>query len=162
MNEKSKKLNAFDIVFILIIAAAAIALFFYFRNSGGAEEVELGDTVTYVLEIGSTDPEIAEAISVGDNITDGTTKISLGTVTDVEIKKVENLTLDYESGRYILTDIPDKVAVRLTVEADITESASEILVEGQTAIRVSAGFSILGPGYVTYASVVYIERGAVK
>lgn len=161
MNEK-RKLNTFDIVFILIIVAAAAVLFFYFRGQGDGWETEIGDTVTYVLEVSSTEQEVADSIRPGDNIVDGTTKISLGTITDVEIGEVQNSTLDYESGGYILTDIPGKVSVRMTVEADITESASGILVEGQTDIRVSTTFSVVGPGYVATASVVYIERGAVK
>jgi len=162
MGEKKRGVNTFDIVFILIILAAAVFLFFYLRDSAGEGELEIGDKVTYVLEIGSIETDTADKISAGDNLIDATTKISLGRITDVDIRKVENLTLDYEVGKYILTELPDKVAVRMTMEADIEETAMEILVEGQTDIRVSYTYNILGPGYVTTASVVSIERGTVS
>lgn len=162
MKEKSRKINAFDIVFILIILAAAVVLIIYFMNKSKSTDNELGDKVTYVIEIVATDQEVADAINVGDNITDSTTKSSLGTVIAKEYKEAESINFDYNEKRYILEKYPDKIAVRMTVEADITESKDEISVGGSVPIRVSYSFGIRGPGYTTYGSVVEIVRGAVE
>lgn len=156
---KNKKINAFDVVVIIVIVAAVIGLLVYMGTSGNGEESEVGDTATYVLEIGSIDPWVAEAISAGDELVDITSKNNLGTVIDVEIHPAESLNLDYDSGQYIVTTIPDKVKVLLTVEADVTESASDILVEGVQSIKVSNSFSIQGPGFSANASVINISRG---
>lgn len=156
---KNKRLNIFDVVVIIVIVAALIGLLVYMGTSSNNEEIKIGDTVTYVLEIGSTDEWVANAISVGDDLVDATTKNNLGTVTGVEIHPSEELSLNYDIGEYTITTIPDKYKVLLTMEANITESASDILVEGELSIKVSDTFSLLGPGYSATASVINISRG---
>jgi len=156
---KNKRINTFDVVVIIVIAAALVGLLIYINTGSSGEDSEVGDTATYVLEIGSTDQSVADVISVGDELVDITSKNNLGTVTDVEIRPAESLNIDYDSGEYVVTTIPDKVKVLLTVEAAVTEGASDILVEGVLSIKVSNTFSIQGPGYSSAASVINISRG---
>lgn len=156
---KNKKINAFDVAAIIVIIAAISGLVLYFRSTSSSKDIELGDKVTYVLEVGSTTQDTADAISIGDELFDITTKNALGTVTDKEILQAVDLTLNYETGEYIITPIPERVKVLITVEAPITESATAIRVDGVQMIKVSYSFSVQGSGYTVTASVTNILRG---
>lgn len=156
---KNKKINAFDVAVITVIIAAIAGLVLYFRFTASSNDTELGDKVTYVLEVGSTMLDTADAISVGDEIFDVTSKNALGTVIDKEVLQAVDLTLNYETGEYITTPIPEKVKVLMTVEASVTESAPAIRVDGVQMIKVSYTFSVQGSGYNVTASVTNILRG---
>ena len=105
------KLNFFDAVIILIIlAAGAVALWLLYKpGDASSASVSSDGTVTYTVELTNMLPDAAEKIKEGDIVSDNVQKYTMGTVQSVEIQPYTVSVKDYNTGNYVISQVPDRV-----------------------------------------------------
>ena len=151
MEKKRKHPNFIDIAFVVLIAAVALAAYFLSHSSteAAAETVKR----SYVVELTQLDTDMAGSVAVGDSVTDNVKNYDLGTVTAVEVIPYTTSALDEAAGLYHMSEVPGKITLLVTIEADTTETASEInTVSGHplrigTSVSCSVG-SLTAAGYI--------------
>ncbi len=149
-----KKFTFIDVLIVIVlIAAIAICAVMFLPRLGASESAEAEFTVL----VSSQDPEVAEAMSVGDTVTLSYTDKDSGTVTDVRTELAESMTFDSINGEYRLEDVEGKVDIYVTVKADVSVSDTYIKA-GDTIIRVGSKIPLRGKGYVASGYVIELEE----
>lgn len=148
---KRKHPNFFDIIFVVLIVAVALAAYaLSHRESAAVAETTLR---SYVVELAGLEPEMADCVAVGDSVTDNIKNYSIGTVTNVEVRPQTTYAPDEEAGIIRETEVPGKINLYVTVEAQtidgekqITTDSGYVLQSGKT-ISCSLG-SLTSGGYI--------------
>ena len=144
-NKKKFKINFFDIVIILIVVCVGAGVYFFTHKSPPAATKKL----TYVVELN---------IRIGDDLTENTKNYNMGKVVDVETVPYSKITPDYENNAYVDSVDPYYSTVLITVEADVTETASSYAVDGQYVVRAGTQVFVKGEGYAGEGYIVKINR----
>ena len=87
-------------------------------------------------------------------------KYKMGIVEDVKISPAQELVKDYETGRIILSDIPEKYTAVVKMTAEGTETDSALTVAGGYEVRAGISVTARGPGYYGSGMILSVERGA--
>ena len=153
-NKKKFKINFFDIVIILIVVCVGAGVYFFTHKSPAATTKKL----TYVVELNKTTPGLEDYIRIGDNLTENTKNYNMGKVVDVETVPYSKITPDYENNAYVDSVDPYYGTVLITVEADVTETASSYAVDGQYVVRAGTEAFVKGEGYAGEGYIVKINR----
>lgn len=156
-NKKTKKIsfNFFDIIIvILIVALAAGVCFIKIRSSNDSGETK---TVEYTIELNDLTTDPSDIIKQGDELTDKIKKNTMGNVKSFEVTHMEKYGIDAD-GSNVLSEVPDLYMAEIVVEAECTESDSDITTTGGYKIKVGQSVNILGPGYTGSGYVVGINR----
>ena len=153
-NKKKFKINFFDIVIILIVVCVGAGVYFFTHKSPAAETKKL----TYVVELNKTTPGLEDYIRIGDDLTENTKNYNMGKVVDVETVPYSKITPDYENNAYVDSVDPYYSTVLITVEADVTETASSYAVDGQYVVRAGTEVFVKGEGYAGEGYIVKINR----
>ena len=141
-NKKKFKINFFDIVIILIVVCVGAGVYFFRHKSPAAATKKL----TYVVELNKTTPGLEDYIRIGDDLTENTKNYNMGKVVDVETVPYSKITPDYENNAYVDSVDPYYSTVLITVEADVTETASSYAVDGQYVVRAGTEVFVKGEG----------------
>ncbi|MCD8390530.1 MAG: DUF4330 domain-containing protein [Firmicutes bacterium] len=143
--EKSKaKFSVIDAVIILVVLAAIAVgvkmLLPRFISSGETKTVEC------TVLLSSTEKELAEAMSEGDNVTISLTEKDGGTIKAIEVKNAERSTFDSMSGAFVTQELENKFDIYVTIEleAEITDTAIQT---GTTVLKVGSEIPVRGKGY---------------
>ena len=148
---KRKHPNFFDIIFVLLIAAVALTAYVLSHQESAA----VAETTprSYVVEFAGLKPEMADCVAVGDSVTDNVKNYAIGTVTNVEVLPYTMYTTDEEAGVIRATEVPGKITLYVTVEAQtidgekqITTDSGYVLQSGKS-ISCSLG-SLTSGGYI--------------
>ena len=150
--------NLFDIIVIVIIVALAILLFFI-REERTAQESTSAGTVTYTLELVGMQNGAADLIGEGDQLVDKVKKYNIGTVVSVEVMPTYRQVYDYVNGGLVESLVDDQQTAIIVVEAECTESSSQITVDGGYVIRAGLTASVRGPGYWGTGYIMSVDRG---
>lgn len=153
-NKKKFKINFFDIVIILIVVCVGAGVYFFTHKSPVAATKKL----TYVVELNKTTPGLEDYIRIGDDLTENTKNYNMGKVVDVETVPYSKITPDYENNAYVDSVDPYYSTVLITVEADVTETASSYAVDGQYVVRAGTEVFVKGEGYAGEGYIVKINR----
>ena len=153
-NKKKFKINFFDIVIILIVVCVGAGVYFFTHKSPAASTKKL----TYVVELNKTTPGLEDYIRIGDDLTENTKNYNMGKVVDVETVPYSKITPDYENNAYVDSVDPYYSTVLITVEADVTETASSYAVDGQYVVRAGTEVFVKGEGYAGEGYIVKINR----
>ncbi len=124
-----KKFNIVDGVILVIALAliAALVLFYFNINSKKADGNEGLNTVKlgFDIEVINLSKEAAEFFdsSVNKSVQFGKTSTGTGIIEKIEILPYKIITSNQEDGEYLMTEIPDKYTVKVTIVSDVIKTA---------------------------------------
>ena len=159
MEKRGKRgiFNLFDIIVIVIVLALAAVLLFV-RAERSGEEASSG-TVVYTMEFEGMRNGAADLISEGDQLVDKVKKYNIGTVLSVDIEPTVRQVNDYVNGGLVESVVDDQQTATIVVEAECTETSSQITVDGGYIIRAGLTVSVRGPGYWGTGRIISVDRG---
>lgn len=111
---KSKKINAFDLVIVLILAVVILFAIWRFQGNSGNQKI-VQDNIMISIEAKENDPEILAFIEEGDMVYDGVSKQALGTIAAVHEKPSYQLVENHQAKAIEMTEIPNKIDVVIEV-----------------------------------------------
>ena len=154
MEKKKRRPNLIDIVFLLLIVGVVMVAYFLIHGS----DVENTVTRSYVVELTDLYPDMADAVSVGDSVTDNVKNYDMGTVTAVEVTPYTVVALDEANGIYRETEVPGKITLLLTIEAETTETEQTISTASGYELRVGTSVSCTVSGLTGSGYIIGLER----
>ena len=154
MGKRPLRISLFDIIIIAIIICCGFAVYFLTGKEVAAQTKKL----RYTIELTDLPEGFSEKIEVGDSITDNIKNYHMGTVVDVEAEPYKKLLEDPVNGRKVEAEIPGRETAVITLEADVTESDSELRVNGSYLVRTGLEVAAKGPGYAGNGYILTIER----
>lgn len=154
MNKK-KHLNIIDIILILLILAVAAAAYFISHR-----DVQPQQTVpcSYVIECYDLAESMADTVKVGDSVTDNVRNYYMGTVTKVVAAPCLQEALDEEEGILRQEEVPGRINLLITVQADTLPSDSAIYTDSGYLVRIGSEVSCSAGQLYCVGSIVGIER----
>lgn len=153
----SNKINFFDLIIlaVVIIAIIVISVMYYSKEK---KVVNNATKMTYVLELVSNPLGFSELIKVGDNLSDSVKNFPMGKVINVEKTPQKTIVNDLVNNIILENEIPDKERVVLTVEADVVDNGTDLLIENSYDIRVGKDIYVKGNGYAGVGYILEIKR----
>ena len=146
MNGRKVKFNAIDAVIILILAAVVGVLLYSFVFS--EKEAETPDvttrTIQYVVEAQNLDEHFDQLVENGQPVQDAVGRKSIGKVVGVQAVPFEKITFSYDTGRETVSEAEGRINLRITIEAEVTETDRAFTVDG-CEIRVGQQYSLILP-----------------
>ena len=161
--DKSKKqrgrsiFNLFDII-VILIAVALAALLFFMRQEQQNESSTAG-TVRYTLELTGMLNGSADLIEPGDQLVDKVKKYDIGKVVSVQVDTTVQRAYDLENGGIVETPMAGQQTATIVVEAECTETSSQIIVDGGYIVAAGMEASLRGPGYWGSGYIMSVDRG---
>lgn len=157
MEKKRRRPNWIDIALIVLIAAVALAAFLISR---GEEQSVTIETVkrSYTIELSGLDPYAVDCVNVGDSVTDKVRNIPIGTVTAVETVPYTSAVTDKENLVIRQVEVPDKINLIVTVEADTTETSQQIATSSGYPIKVGSSVSCTVGTLRATGFIIEVER----
>ena len=154
VENKKHKINIFDIVVVIVVAVIAIAGYKYLHR----EKIAETKTIRYTFEMIDNYEGFSDLIHVGDDITDNVKNYYMGKVVDVKSEPYTKLVNDIETGTVKEAVVPNRERDLVTVEANVTESASDLKVNGYDTVKVGLEVAVKGNGYAGRGYILNIER----
>lgn len=154
MEKKRWRINLFDIVIILVVLCLGIALYAFTHKTVVVETKK----VTYQLEMIECPEGFAEKIHVGDKLTDNIKNYHMGTVVAVEAEPATKLGDDRVNGAIVERPLPGLETIKLTVEANVTESNSDLKVDGGYVVKAGKEIAVKGNGYAGKGYILTVNR----
>lgn len=154
VENKKHKINIFDIVVVIVVAVIAIAGYKYLHR----EKIAETKTIRYTFEMVDNYEGFSDLIHVGDDITDNVKNYYMGKVVDVKSEPYTKLVNDIEMGTVKEAVVPNRERDLVTVEANVTESASDLKVNGYYTVKVGLEVAVKGNGYAGRGYILNIER----
>ncbi len=155
MERKKFRVSGIDVVFVVLILAVVLGAYWLIHRDGG-------DAVprkrSYVIELTELDASMADAVAVGDTVTDNVKNYHMGTVTDVTVTAAVADVLDEESGILREAEVPGKITLLVTVEADTTETDQTITTTGGFDLRIGTSVSCSVGGLTATGFIVGLDR----
>jgi len=153
------KLSVLDIIIIIAaIAALGLVLLLLYADRGSitlsaGKPVEL----EYVLQLSNIEEKPAYAVQVGETVMETVEKHTIGTITAVSVEPYEATTNDYANGGKVMSPIPDRYFVNITIKVNVRDNGEEFAVDG-FAIRANSSISVSGPDWTGLGLVTSIVR----
>lgn len=154
VENKKHKINIFDIVVVIVVAVITIAGYKYLHR----EKIAETKTIRYTFEMIDNYEGFSDLIHVGDDITDNVKNYYMGKVVDVKSEPYTKLVNDIETGTVKEAVVPNRERDLVTVEANVTESASDLKVNGYYTVKVGLEVAVKGNGYAGRGYILNIER----
>ena len=82
----------------------------------------------------------------------------MGTVVAVEAEPHKAVFADYKNGKYSEGEISELETVIITLEADVSETDSALIVDGNYVVRAGKEIAVKGQGYAGKGYIVSVER----
>lgn len=139
MEKKKKRPNFIDIIFVLLVLGVILVAWFLIHGSQGAS----ADTVTrsYVVELLELNPDMADYLAVGDKVKDNIKNYDIGIVTNVEEIPAIATVVDEETGVIRVAEIPGKITLVVTIEAQTVETEKAISTVSGYDLRIGTAVS---------------------
>ena len=162
--EQNKKafrlhLNLFDAIVILVAVAVAGVLLWSQVKPAAPSAAPAAEKIQYTIVLKKTVPGTGEQVQPGDALVDVVKNYELGNVVSSETVPAKDFAIDTENGRYVLTDVPNKEDIYITVESSAVISDEAVTVGSGYDVRVGEDIYVRGPGYLGSGKVYAIERG---
>lgn len=154
MERKKWKPNFFDIIIVIVVVALAGGVYLFTRKETAVETKPL----TYRLELAECPSGLGDKIMVGTELTDNVKNYPMGKVIAVETKQSVRLGEDKINARLVESPIEGYEDVIITVEAQVTESASEYKIPSGYVVRAGKDVAVKGNGFAGKGYILSIER----
>lgn len=138
--KKKVRFNIIDLLLILIAVSVVAALLYVFLPNSFIKNIFADDNVTiqYAIEFKGVDEAFLESIKENDIVINSVTKAEIGTVTAVDYStQYTELKYDEESGNAVLSVVPNKHNVIVTITAQATYDADKGYTVG--GLRIAVG-----------------------
>lgn len=146
MNNRKLRFNAIDILILLFLAAAVAVILYVFVF--GVEKNEIPENtrkdIHYVIEINNLDENLSDAVKTGQAVQDAIERKSIGIVSGVEAIPYRKISFDAVNGRETVSEVADRITLRITIEASAEETDRAFTVDG-CEIRVGELYSLMLP-----------------
>jgi len=154
---KRLKINFFDVAIIAIVAVVAIAVLGinYVKQK---DHVATGNTIKYVLELNDNPIGFSDLIKAGDSLTDNIKNYNMGKVVSVEGAPNLRFGSDLVNGKIVETEVKSRERVFVTVEAIVTDTGADLLIDGLYDVRVGKEVYLKGNGYAGVGFILSVER----
>ena len=154
---KKFKINVFDIV-VVVVVLLVLVVGYAFMNRGSGNVAAATKTMRYKIEITEKPVGFSELVEVGDTITDNIKNYTMGKVVAVETEPYTDIVEDYEHGRYAEGSTDGLENVIITIEAQVSESESSLIVGGNYVVKAGKEIAVKGEGYAGTGHIISIER----
>lgn len=153
------RLNLFDA--IVIVAALAVGAFLLWSQLQPAEDTVIPEEkrIQYTIVLRKTVPGTGAQVEAGDSVVDSVKNYDLGKVVSAETVPAQDFAIDTENQAYVLTDVPNKEDVYITVTSSGTITDEAVTLGSGYVVRVGQDIYLRGPGYLGSGKVYAIERG---
>ncbi|MCL2827943.1 MAG: DUF4330 domain-containing protein [Oscillospiraceae bacterium] len=155
MQQKKRSFSGFDIAVVVGILAAGLVWFFVSNQTpqiGGSSFT--GDTITYYIEVQNLTQEQVEVVRVGDLLQEGARHLPIGEVLAISVRPHEVQVHDNEAETIVWMELPDRYAIILTVETEVTETEREVRAGGEVVLRGGSTIYFTGPGYAFSSGII--------
>ena len=149
--------NKWTVIDTLIVIAVIVAGIVLFKVFGGSVDTGAKTTIEAVVMIGDIDPQVAEAIEVGDKITVSLTEKDSGVLVKAEQKPAEKMVFNSVDGIYNLTEDETNVDLFATVRLEVSETDLAYST-GSTFVKVGEKMPFRGKGYALEGYVFEINE----
>ena len=159
--KKSKHIfNAFDIVvfIIILLVITVFGMKIYNKSNVASQNTQ---KFYFTIEALNLDKDFEKKICIGDQIRDNVRGYFYGNIHNVKSKPATKITENNITGEYVLTKIPDKIDIEVTVECDANVSDDSITVDSNP-IRLGKLMSLKSKGYVIYGYIINMKTEWIK
>ncbi len=147
MKTRKLRINAMDMVILLVLAAAVCLLLYVFVWSDKGEVSQSSEKaeIEYVVEFTSLEEQFADRIQLDEPVLDSVQRGSMGIVAATpESIPMERVNLDMVNGRLVSSPYPGRINLYVTIRAEADVSEREYSIAGQP-VYVGAKLSLLFP-----------------
>ena len=159
---KEKKVS-FNLIDVLIIIGFVLIIggfcFYAMGNWQTNHDDKSPVTVKYTLQATNIAPEVANLISVGDELFDTAKDTSKGKIIAVKYNKhyVNEDAFDSETGEYWRDQHPVNRSVEFVVESSYSLNGETVMID-DTEIKISKKYHLKTTDYALYAYCTKIEK----
>ena len=158
MSEKKMK-PKFNIIDVLIILVLAAVLWVFANYAGAKPAVSSVATVHYTVEIKDIREENVGAFAEGDEITGDKGGGVIGKIVSVgEYEKETSITENVRTGKFVVSEIPNRYTVTLVIESPCVKNADGITVDDMD-IKVGKSINIKTDKYVSKSTILEVKEG---
>lgn len=155
MANKKTKWTIIDTIIVLVVLAALAVVFVKFGPN--LTKKASNEKVSFTVMLQSREPELVEAMAVGDSVTLSLTEKDGGVITDIQSEPATQLSFNSIEGEYTNETVDSRVDAYVTIEADC-EVTDEYIKTGDTLIKVGVDIPVRGKGYATSGYVIKINE----
>ncbi len=162
-NEKKIHFNIIDILiilgFVIIIAGFSFYASGVWQTNPGNDASVAQNRVRYVLYAENVRPEIANSISVGDELKDAGKSLTKGCVVEIISNEpyIDKESYNEETGEFVSTEHPKNRTVKFVVESGYTDNNGVIMID-DLEIKVGKAEYFKSTKYVIRATILDVEN----
>ena len=160
---KEKKLH-FNFIDVLVIICFAILICGFAFYATGNWQTNHGDvssnqnTVKYVITAEDISPQVAESISVGDELKDSAKETVKGKITKIiSDEKFKESVFNSETGEFVLSEHPINHTVVLEIESSCVFSGETAVID-DTEVKVGTYLHLKTPKYAIGSYITAVEK----
>lgn len=150
MKKKWTFVDTFIVLLVIIAGVALIKVFGTSEKNSGPEK-----TIEAVVLLSREEPEVAETIKVGDEVTVNLAEKDTGKVDDVKIEDARTMVYNAIDGKYVIEPVEGKVDIYATVALEVSETDYAFMCGG-TNIKVGERLPLRGKGYALEGYIIEI------
>ncbi|WCN38488.1 DUF4330 domain-containing protein [Aneurinibacillus uraniidurans] len=155
-------INILDLFLIILLLGAAAFAAVKFTHG---DEIAVGPVtkkqVTYTLYNSAEHPFVVNQIKVGDIIRDKDKNVPIGKVVAVKVAPGKTA-VPTADGRMVMSDVPEKLSVYITVQTNAVVQGGQAQGEGQTPLLAGNKVSVKGPKYMIETLISDVNLGDTK
>lgn len=162
-NTQDKKKIAFnfiDVLLIIAFLAGALSLVYFLRerkivisDSGGTEDI------VYRLEVSPMREEFRNLVAIGDTVTDGTSLLPIGEVTDVSYSACYYTGFDRTTGETVKSAYPGMITMTVTIKTQASPENGGFTVNGRDLI-LDSSFAFRVPAFTGTGKCISVSASA--
>lgn len=156
--EKKIVFNFIDVILIIAFLAGALLLVYFLRErrivtSDSKEKEE----IVYKLEISPMREEFRNLVAIGDTVTDATSLLAIGEVTDVSYSACYYTGLDRTTGETVKSVYPGMITMTVTVKAQSSPDNGGYTVNGREII-LDSGITFRVPSFTGTGKCISVSK----
>lgn len=155
---KKYKPNFFDILFIVVILVVAAAAYLLSHDLGFSTKKDALASRSYLIELTDLDEDMADCVSVGDEVIDNIRNYSMGHITDISVIPATSSVLDEEARVVRQTPIEKKITLLLTIEANTLEEDETIQTDTGFLLRTGSSVSVTVRELTASGYILAVDR----
>lgn len=146
MKKRKIRINAMDVVILMVILAAAALLLYVFVWSDESESTQSQKTeITYVVEIVGVEEQFAHMIRDGQVVEDAVKRGKIGTVKGTpEVRDTLKAEYSNEADMEVYSRVPGRSNLYITITAEADVYPQGYMVNGEY-VYVGAALSLMFP-----------------
>ncbi len=149
-----KKWTVIDTLIVIAVIVAGVVLFKVF---GGSIDTGEKTTIEAKVLLSAQEPEVGDAIKVGDTITVSLTEKDSGILKEMDIKPTERMV--YNSIEGVYKNITDEETVDIYAVVELQVSETDLAYStGSTVVKVGEKMPFRGKGYALEGYVIEINE----